>query len=268
MKKTSLIALSFLLCACSPAQKTTPENPVITKDLIVKIEPTKEYVYADTLEKDAFKDLLKSNNRTESYELYFNTEPNASRVYDTQKITLNFNSEDAKKIQTALDTDAKNVQSCNEQTIASISNLDRTPVWCNLRLVHAAQSKDMISLVTTSLFFGGMHSFLTTNAYNFDIKNGNLLSSEQALEKAGFTMNSLLEYIKKDFAENPIDYLGKTVYRIYNDNEEKEHYEDYEYRIKKDNPLFVSDTEIIVLLSTYSGLDDTFNGGLEYRIKR
>lgn len=267
--KNKIIVLFIILLsisACSSNKQTA----------VAKLDDTKDYIYTETGDDLDLNELLSAQDRKEDYTLisskltskYLGL-PVEKDLLEFNRIKLNIDSEDAKKLQITQTASEDFTASLREKNEKVIQSGEYVFAWSGANLYDSYITDDAISFITISnSFMYPGHVNFEMKAYALDKTSGEQLDHKAQLAKLNLNEEKIIERVKKDFENNPIEINGEMVQRRLNetiDGTLDTH--DSFYILPATNSIVVDNDQIILILHGYSALDGEFSIPSLYTLK-
>lgn len=256
------ITLALVGCSSTPSEK-----------------PTTPRVYVDGndgLELDA---LMQEGGLSEQYESSFTFDsgfelPQISQdqLFLNESIKVEIDSAEAAKLQKTLSDNYDQYLEVRSDAKDIILAQETPWEWSSQHLYDVYETDHLLSFTVYDswLMYPG-HAYYSLSSYAFSKETGDLLEMDDVLESLDTNLETVISYIKEDFANNPIDYYGETAMR-YLDDSIKEGTEipanTLYFRIKPDSTIAVTDSEIYLVLELYLEFNGSYSVPILYKIQR
>lgn len=202
----------------------------------------------------------------EDYPNIFHSE---DKLLVNEEIDLNLDSSDANAVRLILKTRFNDFMNVRKNTESKLKKGEFPLVWKSQHL-YETYSHDLVDsfiVYTSEMVLPGEGGY-NLESYAFSNSDSKKLDHSEILALLNTDLSKIESHIQKDFDVNLVDFYGVETKRNLVESmsvgelEENNIY----YRIKPENGLAVTDTDLYVLLEMYVGLSDNFWNAIIYQI--
>lgn len=260
MKRTEikLLIMSLILLMLSACMQSedSPQNGNQT-DVIAYVKSTDEI---------NLKSILEAQDLLEDYPNIFHSE---DKLLVNEEIDLNLNSSDANAVRLILKTRFEDFMNVRKNTESKLKKGEFPLVWKSQHL-YETYSHDLVDsfiVYTSEMVLPGEGGY-NLESYAFSNSDSKKLDHSEILALLNTDLSKVESHIQKDFDVNLVDFYGVETKRnlVESMSVDKLEENNIYYRIKPENGLAVTDTDLYVLLEMYVGLSDEFWNAIIYKI--
>ncbi len=186
-----------------------------------------------------------------------------------EEIDLNLDSSDAEAVRKILKTRFDDFMSVRKNTESKLKECADGVLWPSQHL-YGTYSHELLNsfiVYTSEMVLPGESSY-NLESYAFSNTDSKQLNHSEIFALLNTDLSKVESYIQNGFDENLIQFYGAETKRNLVDSMSVDKIEENNiyFRIKPENGLALTDTDLYVLLEMYAGISDAFESAIIYKI--
>lgn len=256
-----------MLGACSQPETLPETGDGDQRDVIAYVKSTDEMDLKSLLEAQ---DLLDTYQDVLHFEIEFDLpKVDEDKLLVNEEIDLNLDSSDAEAVRKILKTRFDDFMSVRKNTESKLKEGADGVLWPSQHLygTYSHELLDSFIVYTSEMVLPGESSY-NLESYAFSNTDSKQLNHSEILALLNTDLSKVESYIQNDFDENLIQFYGAETKRNLVDSMSVDKIEENNiyFRIKPENGLALTDTDLYVLLEMYAGISDAFESAIIYKI--